>query len=91
MMLKPIEGYEGLYSVTPDGRVWSKPRHGTKGGWLKPYKDKDGYMIAPLRKNRKQKHEKIHRLVAQAYIPNPGNKPFINHLSGVKNDNRVEN
>lgn len=101
--LKSIEEYEGLYSVTPDGRVWSherKEKVNWKFGeytkmryakWLKLHLDTVGYLITGLCKNGKETKHRIHRLVAQAYIPNPSNKPCINHLSGVKTDNRVEN
>ena len=92
MMMKEIEGYEGLYSVTIDGRVWShKRKNRLKGKWLKPRKDKDGYMIISLCKDGKTKDKKIHRLIGQAYILNPENKPQINHLSGIKTDNRISN
>ena len=96
-MLKPIEGYEGLYSITPDGRVWTHAKkygHGNglrKGKWLKPIFNKKGYCYVNLYKNGKLKHKTIHRLVAQAYIPNHKNKLEINHKNGIKNDNRVEN
>ena len=42
-------------------------------------------------KNGKQKYERVHRLVALAFIPNPNNYPVVNHLNGNKQDNRVEN
>lgn len=85
-MMKPIPGYEGLYSITEDGRIWSYYRN----KWKKPQLDKDGYLTISLYKNRKRKGYLFHRLVAQTYIPNPENKPEVNHKNGIKDDNRVE-
>jgi len=76
------------YRVTKIGRVWSSKR---KGKWLKPHHDGYGYLIVSLMKENKRYCKKIHRLVAQTYIPNPDYKPEINHINGIKTDNRVEN
>lgn len=54
-------------------------------------KDRDGYSIVSLWKNNKGKTFKVHRLVAEAFIPNPFGKPEVNHINGDKSDNRVEN
>lgn len=83
---KDIEGYEG-YQVSSYGRVKNKRgkiTFGVKG-------DKDGYLRITLTKNNIQKTYKVHRLVAIAFIPNPDNKPFIDHINTEKTDNRVEN
>ena len=91
---RDIEGYEGIYQVSDLGNVRSLDRELADGRKLKgkPRKsvlDKDGYPRVSLHKNGKQRNFLIHRLVAQAFIPNPDNKPEVNHTQGVKTDNRV--
>ena len=93
---KNIEGYENLYQISSIGRVRSLDRFDSigrfiKGKILKPRIDKDGYHCIFLSKNGTQKPFKIHRLVAQAFIPNPDNKPCIDHVNCVRSDNRLEN
>lgn len=88
---KDIDGYEGLYKVSNRGSVTSAPRKGTKGGLLKPTKDKDGYLCVGLNKRNKGKTVKVHRLVAAAFIPNPDDLPEVNHKDEDKSNNNVEN
>ena len=90
---RPVLGYEGLYEVSNWGRVKSLPRNGTVkyARILKPDTDKDGYLYVVLSKNNKQKLFKIHRLVAEAFIPNPNNLPMINHKDENKQNNNAEN
>ena len=86
---KDIEGYEGKYMVSSFGRV--KSFYLGKEKLLKPKTDKDGYKQINLYKNKKPHTLKIHRLVAQAFIPNPDNKPQIDHINTNRADNRVDN
>lgn len=89
---RPVVGYEGLYEVSNLGRVKSLPRKGTKGGILVPsYNNSKHYAHIPLSKNMKLKTTSLHRVVAMAWIPNPDNKPQVNHKNGIKSDNRVDN
>ena len=91
---KDIKGYEGLYKVSNLGRVKSVHFNHSKKVTekiLKPIKDRDGYVDAFLYKNGKVKHFKMHRLVAEAFIPNPNNLPQINHIDENVNNNRVDN
>ena len=85
---KDIVGYEGKYQVSNLGNIRHMKRPNVL---LKCSKYKIGYMKVTFNKNRKRKTLKVHRLVAQAFIPNPENKPCINHINGIKTDNRVEN
>lgn len=85
---KDIPHYEGLYQVSNMGRIWSVYNQRV----LKPY-IKQGYceiiLTAP---NGKLKYERVHRLVALAFLGEPPNgKTQVNHISGCKTDNRVEN
>lgn len=89
---KPVVGYEGLYEVSNLGRVRSLPRKGTKGGIVKAsYSNSKHYAHIPLTKNKRGRTVSLHRVVAQAWIPNPDNKPQVNHKNGIKSDNRVAN
>lgn len=93
---KPIAGYEGLYEVSEHGEVCSCERITSDGKHLQRRKLKGGYFsneykFMCLRKDGENKNHLVHRLVAQAFIPNPENKPCINHKDGNKQNNKVEN
>ena len=97
---KDIKGYEGFYQVSDCGRIKSLERdvyysngivHHLKEKILAPFLDKDGYQIVSLYLNGKAKSITVHRLVAEAFLPNPENKSQINHKNEVKNNNVVEN
>jgi len=53
--------------------------------------DKDGYALVNIKSGGKFYHKSVHRMVAIAFIPNPENKRCVNHINGIKNDNRLEN
>ena len=89
---KSIKSYEGLYEISSLGRVKSLNYRGTgKEKVLKNIEDYKGYLTVCLTKNGKQKKFKIHRLVAETFIPNPESKPCIDHINTIKNDNRIKN
>lgn len=85
-MVKDIKGFED-YQITDDGRVWSKKTN----KWLKTNLNSHGYYQICIYKNNKQYSLSIHRLIAEAFIPNPYNKPCIDHINTIRTDNRVEN
>lgn len=89
---KDIEGYEGLYQVSNLGRVKRlKGTYMSTERILKPRGNNTGYLQVHLCKNSKSKFDKVHRLVAQAFIPNPENKPQVNHIDENKTNNMVSN
>jgi hypothetical protein len=84
-----IDGVEHKnYTITDDGRVWGE----TQKKYLKCV-DHGGYKRVKICKGKKGDYHdvSVHRLVAQAFIPNPKNFPFVNHKNGIRSDNRVEN
>jgi hypothetical protein len=100
---KDIADYEGLYQVSNLGRVKSIDRVvqlNRKGKLFKKEcpaillnlnTDEHGYYYVCLCKNHKRKGMQVQRLVAFAFIENTYNKPFVNHINGIKKDNRLEN
>ena len=89
---KPVKGYAGLYEVSNLGRLRSLPRKGTKGGIISAtYSNTKHYAHVPLTKNAKGRTVSLHRIVAEAFIPNPENKPQVNHKDGNKRNNAVDN
>ena len=91
--MKELKGFEGLYWIFPNGDILTKSHYGHKGkeAILKPSTDKKGYKRVGLMKNGKLITKKVHRLVAENYIPNPNNLPQVNHINSIKHDNRVDN
>ena len=97
---KSIPGYEGLYEVSSYGRVKSLEKsYIRKNGIsdhkteiiLRPKNNGSGYLMVCLYKNKTHKYCLIHRLVAEAFIPNPDNLPIINHRDEDKTNNIADN
>jgi len=88
---KDIKGYEGLYRVSSLGRVESLHRKNVNRDIILNHgKNKFGYIVLRLYNNGHSGFL-LHRLVAMAFIPNPENKPTVNHISGIKSDNTAKN
>jgi len=97
---KDIPGYEGLYQSSNKGRIRGVDRYVVyrnnrkrlwKGKIKTQRKDYKGYLRVELCKDGLQKTLHVHQLVAMSFIPNPDNKPYINHLDGNPLNNSIEN
>lgn len=97
---KDVIGYENLYKISNIGKIKSLPKTVNRGKFGTRYREEitlkqtftpKGYNRIILRNNNIKKNFFTHRLVAMAFIPNPLSLPQINHINGVKDDNRVEN
>ena len=86
-MWKDIEGYEGLYKVSDSGDVYSCK----KSRVIKNFTNPDGYSQIELYKNNKCKKFRVHRLVAKHFLDDYSEDLVVNHLNGIKSDNRYTN
>lgn len=85
-ILIPIPEFEG-YSIKEDGSVFSHKN----GRFLKHHLNENGYLYATLRKENRNRTVAVHRLVAAAYLPNPDQKPFVNHLDANRTNPHKDN
>ena len=91
-MTKDIKDYEGLYFLDDKGNVFSYPKKTRKDiRQIYPSLQKTGYVAIDLCKDGKVKKYLLHRLMALAFLENPQAKPQVNHINGIKTDNRIQN
>lgn len=97
---KDVVDYEEFYEVSNKGRVRTKPRQTQSGDhkairgvrYFTLYEHPDGYInVGLIKESKKVRRTSVHRLVAVAFIDRIPGKEFVNHINGIKNDNRVEN
>lgn len=96
---RPISGFEGLYEVNIKGEIRSLDREITVNGKKRAIRERviksrlgrGGYYTVVLSKGGRHFTKHIHRLLAEAFVKNSLNKPFVNHINGNKQDNRIEN
>lgn len=98
--MKQIIGYEGLYKIDQNGNIFSEDREYTnslgrtynlKQQRIKPINHNTGYCVVRLSKDKQAKTIRLHRLIAENLIPNPLNKPYVNHIDGDKRNNHPSN
>jgi hypothetical protein len=87
---KPIKDFPD-YRISNKGRIQRVPNNKIKGGLLNPTKEKDGYLVVGLFRDKKNIQKRVHRLVAEVFIPNPNNYPCVNHKDENKTNNSIDN
>lgn len=91
-MTKDIKDYEGLYFLNENGNIFSYPKKTRRGiREIFPIKVGSGYMQIDLCKDKKIKRYLVHRLMAKTFLENKENKEQVNHINGIKDDNKLEN
>lgn len=88
---RDIKGFEGMYQISNLGRVKSLNYHRSKKEKILHPRVNTRYLYVNMSKNNKVTHGYIHRLVAMYFVPNPENKPYVNHKDGNKHNNHVDN
>jgi len=88
---KPIREYGNRYDINKFGNIHSNIKNSFLKKIITQRLDRAGYSTVRLNKNGQYSTQFVHRLLAATFIPNPNNKPFINHINGIKTDNRLEN
>ena len=101
---KPVVGFEDTHSVTECGKIYSHSRliravsksgleykRLVKGRWLKQFKNEDGYLVSNVCTEGVRIQKQVHRVVAEAWIPNPNNRPQVNHLDKTRDNPHYTN
>lgn len=87
---RDVPGYFGRYRVSNLGRVQTWSRRGVRIP-LRARAHQQGYLHVTFYRRGKRAHPKVHRLVAEAFVENPENKPEVNHIDGNRTNNRADN
>ena len=87
---KWVPGYEGLYAVSVEGYVFRYYKSGNIKQ-VNPCQNRSGYLILNLSKNSKRKTQLVHRLIAQVFVPNPEDLPFVDHIDEDKTNSAADN
>jgi YesN/AraC family two-component response regulator len=89
---KDVPGYKGHYQVSNTGKILSLKKSSPR--LMRPGLTPDGYFLCCLQATsmeKKREYKYLHRLVATAFIPNPSEHKIVNHINGIKTDNRATN
>lgn len=93
---KEIKGNREIYEISNLGNIKTKDREGARGKYIKGHilsqrDNSNGYLRCDINIEGKTKSYLVHRLVAEKFIPNPDDKPFVNHIDGNKHNNSIDN
>jgi hypothetical protein len=92
VLVAHVPGYIGRYSAGSDGRVYAHPNKSrSRGRWMKPRTDNNGYTYVTLFKDGIRKYPKVHRVVLESFSGGRVDPLQVNHKNGVKGDNRLSN